>query len=62
MCHAILEIRYRAVSQPDETIKVADEAALEQRLDALTKNELIDRIRIFTPTKTLTRNSVWSGS
>lgn len=62
MCHAILEIRYRAVSQPDETIKVADEAALEQRLDVLTKNELIDRIRIFTTTKILTRNSVWSES
>lgn len=59
MCFAIIEVKYRAASLPDETIKLTDEAALEARLESLKKNEQIERIRIFTPTKTLSRHTMW---
>jgi len=59
MCHAIVEIKYRAATQPDETIKMADAAMLENRVEQLKKNELIDRITVFTPTTVLTRVSSW---
>ncbi len=62
MCHAIVEVKYRAATLPNETIKLSDEAALEQRLASLQNNEQVERIRIFTPSKTLTRTTTWSES
>lgn len=62
MCYAIVEVTYRATTSSNETIKINDEAALEQRLTALQNNELVERIRIFTPSKTLTRTTTWSES
>lgn len=62
MCYAIIEIRYRAASQPDETIRMPDEATLEARVAQLQLNELIDRITIFTPTTTHTRVTHWVTS
>ena len=44
------------------TIKLNDEAALEQRLATLQNNEQVDRIRVFSPSKTLTRTTTWSES
>lgn len=62
MCYAIVEVTYRAITSPNETIKLNDEAALEQRLATLQNNEQVERIRIFTPSKTLTRTTTWSES
>lgn len=62
MCYAIVEVTYRAATSPTETIKLNDEAALEQRLTALQSNEQVERIRIFTQIKTLTRTTAWSES
>lgn len=60
MCYAIVEIKYRTTASPNETIKLNDEAALEQRLAALQNNEQVERIRIFTLSKVLTRTTTWS--
>ena len=62
MCYAIVEVTYRATTSSSEIIKLNDEAALEQRLDALQNNGQVERIRIFTPSKTLTRTTTWSES
>lgn len=62
MCYAIVEVTYRATTSSNETIKLNDEAALEQRLATLQNNEQVERIRIFTPSKTLTRTTTWSES
>lgn len=62
MCYAIVEVEYRAASSSNETIKLNDEAALEQRIATLQSNEQVERIRIFTPSKTLTRTTTWSES
>lgn len=62
MCYAIIEVTYRAVASPNEIIKLNDKAALDQRLAALQNNERVERIRIFTPSKTLTRTTTWSES
>ncbi len=62
MCYAIVEVTYRAATSSNETIKLNDEAALEQRLATLQNNEQVDRIRVFTPSKTLTRITTWSES
>lgn len=60
MCYAIVEVTYRATTSSNETIKLNDETTLEQRLAALQNNEQVERIRIFTPSKTLTRTTTWS--
>ena len=62
MYYAIVEVKYRASTSPNEIIKLNDEAALEQRLATLQNNEQVERIRIFTPSKTLTRTTTWSES
>lgn len=62
MCYAIVEVTYRATTSSNETIKVNDETALEQRLATLQNNEQVERIRIFTQSKTLTRTTTWSES
>ena len=62
MCYALIEVTYRATTSSNETIKLNDEAALEQRLATLQNNEQVERIRIFTPSKTLTRTTTWSES
>jgi len=49
MCHAILEIRYKAASSQVETVKVMDAEALELRLSALQNSDLVERITIFKP-------------
>ncbi len=59
MCYAIVEVKYRATS-PNEVIKLDDEVALGQRLATLQNNEQVERIRIFTLSKTLTRITTWS--
>ena len=59
MCYAIVEVKYRTTS-PNEVIKIDDEVALEQRLATLQNNEQVECIRIFTPSKTLTRTTTWS--
>jgi hypothetical protein len=60
MCHAILEIRYKAASSQVETIKVMDAEALESRLSALQNNDLVERITIFKPERVLRRQTTWS--
>lgn len=60
MCYAIVEVKYRAVTSSDEIIKLDDEVALGQRLATLQNNEQVERIRIFTLSKTLTRITTWS--
>lgn len=62
MCYAIVEVTYRATTSPNETIKLNDKAALEQRLATLQNNEQVECIRIFTPSKTLTRTTTWYES
>lgn len=62
MCYAIVEVTYRAATSSNETIKFNDEEALEQRLATLQNNEQVERIRIFTPSKTFTRTTTWSES
>ena len=62
MCYAIVEVTYRATTSSNETIKLTDKVALEQRLDALQNNEQVECIRVFTPSKTLTRITTWSES
>lgn len=62
MCYAIVEVTYRATTSSNETIKLNDKVALEQRLDALQNNEQVECIRVFTPSKTLTRITTWSES
>ena len=59
MCYAIVEVTYRAATSSNETIKLNDEAALEQRLAMLQNNEQVECIRIFTLSKTLTRITTW---
>lgn len=60
MCYAIVEIKYRTATSSNELIKLDDEAALEQRLATLQNSEQVERIRIFTLSKTLTRTTTWS--
>ena len=60
MCHAIVEVIYRLSTSPNEILKLNDEAALEQRLAMLQNNEQVERIRVFTPVKTITRTVTWS--
>lgn len=60
MCYAIVEVKYRAVTSPNETIKLDDEVTLGQRLATLQNNEQVECIRIFTLSKTLTRIATWS--
>lgn len=62
MCYAIVEVTYRATSSSNETIKLNDEAALEQCIAALQNSEQVEHIHIFTPSKTLTRTTTWSES
>lgn len=62
MCYAIVEVTYRTTTSSNETIKLNDEAALEQRLASLQGNEQVERIRVFTQSKTLTRTTAWSES
>ena len=62
MCYAIVEVTYRATTPSNETIKLNDEAALEQRLASLQGNEQVERIRVFTQSKTFTRTTTWSES
>lgn len=62
MCYAIVEVTYRTATSSNETIKLSDEAALEQRLASLQGNEQVERIRVFTQSKTLTRTAAWSES
>ena len=62
MCYAIVEVTYRTATSSNETIKLNDEAALEQRLASLQGNEQVERIRVFTQSKTLTRTAAWSES
>jgi hypothetical protein len=62
MCYAIVEVTFRAATSSSEIIKINDETALEQRLASLQSNEQVERIRIFTPSKTLTRTTTWSES
>lgn len=60
MCYAIVEVTYRAAASSNETIKLNDEAALEQRLAALQNNEQVERITIFEPTRVLRRQTTWA--
>jgi hypothetical protein len=62
MCYAIVEVTYRAATSSKETIKLYDEVAFEQRLATLKNNEQVERVRVFTPSKTLTRITTWSES
>lgn len=62
MCYAIVEVTYRAAPSSKEIIELNDEAELEQRLATLQNRELVERIRIFTLSKTLTRTTTWSES
>lgn len=60
MCYAILEVQYKAATSPTETIKVTDVEALENRLSALQRTDLVDRITIFKPERVLRRQTTWS--
>ena len=62
MCYAIVEVTYRGANSSNEIIKLNNEEALEQHLATLQNNEQVERIRIFTPSKTLTRTTTWSES
>lgn len=62
MCYAIIEVTYGTVTSSPETFKLNDEAALEQRLAMLQNNEQVKRVRIFIPSRTLTRVAAWSES
>lgn len=62
MCYAIVEVTYRATTSSNETIKLNDKVALEQRLDMLRNNEQVECVRVFTLSKTLTRTTTWSES
>ena len=62
MCYAIVEVIYRAITSSNETIKLDDKVALEQRLDMLRNNEQVECVRVFTLSKTLTRITTWSES
>ena len=62
MCYAIVEVTYRATTSSNETIKLNDKVALEQRLDMLRNNEQVECVRVFTLSKTLTRITTWSES
>jgi len=61
MCIAIVEVSYyaKAASSPMETLKFIDQETFESRLLALQNNEQVSRIKIFKPTQTHTRTSVW---
>jgi len=59
MCIAIVEVSYKAASSPMETLKFTDQETFESRLLALQNNEQVSRIKIFKPTQTHTRTSVW---
>ena len=60
MCHAILEIRYKAASSQVETVKVMDAEALDSRLSALQNSDLVERITIFKPERVLRRQTTWA--
>ncbi len=60
MCHAILEIRYKAASSQIETVKIMDAEALDSRLSALQSNDLVERITIFKPERVLRRQTTWT--
>lgn len=56
-------ISYDAVSDKIYVSEAGScQAALEQRLATLQNNEQVDRIRVFSPSKTLTRTTTWSES
>lgn len=58
MCYAIIEVKYQSADV--ESFNVPNEEALDQRLVTLQNNGQVERIRIFTPTQTLTRTTTWT--
>ncbi len=57
MCHAILEIRYKAEV---ETVKIADAETLASKLTSLQKNDFVERITVFKPERVLRRQTTWT--
>lgn len=60
MCHAILEVRYKAATSQIETLKIPDAEALDARLSALQNNDLVERITVFKPERVLRRQTTWA--
>lgn len=60
MCYALIEVTYRAANPPNDILEASDETALEQRLATLQNNGQIERIRVFSLSRTLTRTTTWS--
>lgn len=59
MCHAVMEVRYRNKTEPDQLLPMLDEEALDMRLESLKKNDLVERITIFYPGQMHTRSVAW---
>lgn len=59
MCHAVIEVRYRNKTEPDQLIAIADADALSKRVSDLQALETVERVRIFMPRQTNQRVSTW---
>lgn len=59
MCVAVLEVRYRNKTEPDQLIAIADAEALSKRVSDLQSLETVERVRIFMPRQTNTRRITW---
>lgn len=59
MCVAVLEVRYRNKTEPDQLIAITDAEALSKRVSDLQTLETVERVRIFMPRQTNQRVITW---
>ena len=60
MCHAILEVRYRNKIEPDQLLPMTDAESMAKRMADLEGPDTVERIRVFTPSKTRQRETRWT--
>lgn len=60
MCYAVIEVRYRHETEPDNLIPFKDADTLHARLEQLKKLETVERITVFRPDQTHQRVSSWN--
>lgn len=62
MCFAVIEVRYRNKTEPDQLIALQDEEAAANRIEQLRALDTVERIRVFKPSVTHSRVSSWQES
>lgn len=59
MCYAVIEVRYRNKTEPDQLIALHDAETFSKRTDELMRLETVERVTVFRPAQTHKRVSSW---